>query len=317
MPFTPKDWKDLPDETTPITAEALEDLEERVTDYADSVAGGTELDDHIADTSDAHDASAISFSPDAGIAATDVQAAIVEDAGDLASHLTDSSDAHDASAISIVDTGGDFTATDVEGALAELQADHEADETALSNHISDSADAHAGTAITNTAAGNISATTVQGAINELDTEKASVVSLNTHIADGTAAHGASAISNVPSGNITSTDVQGAINELDAKGISPNSQTSNYTLLLTDAGKAVEMANASARTVTVPPNSSVAFPVGAVLEVCRMGTGAVTIASGVGVTIRSTNNRLSISGQYGAVSLRKRATDEWVLNGSLE
>lgn len=49
----------------------------------------------------------------------------------LAGHTGDTGDAHDASAISIVDAGGDFTATDVEGALDELQADHEADAAAL------------------------------------------------------------------------------------------------------------------------------------------------------------------------------------------
>lgn len=32
-PFTPKDWRDDPDHTTPITAAALEDLETRVTAY--------------------------------------------------------------------------------------------------------------------------------------------------------------------------------------------------------------------------------------------------------------------------------------------
>lgn len=46
--------------------------------------------------------------------------------------------------------------------------------TNLSNHIADATDAHAGTAITNTPAGNIAATTVQAAINELDTEKVGV-----------------------------------------------------------------------------------------------------------------------------------------------
>ena len=35
MAFTPKDWKDSPDHTTPLSAAALEDLETRVTDYAD------------------------------------------------------------------------------------------------------------------------------------------------------------------------------------------------------------------------------------------------------------------------------------------
>jgi hypothetical protein len=44
-------------------------------------------------------------------------------------------------------------------------------ESALTAHISDTADAHAASAVTNTPAGTIAATTVQAAINELDSEK--------------------------------------------------------------------------------------------------------------------------------------------------
>jgi hypothetical protein len=51
----------------------------------------------------------------------------------LDAHTGDSSGAHAASAISILDTADDFTATNVEAALAELQADHEADAQALSD----------------------------------------------------------------------------------------------------------------------------------------------------------------------------------------
>lgn len=40
--------------------------------------------------------------------------------GDASAHISDATDAHDASAISVLDTGGNFTATDVEAALAEL-----------------------------------------------------------------------------------------------------------------------------------------------------------------------------------------------------
>lgn len=40
---------------------------------------------------------------------------------DLSAHTGDTSDAHDASAISVLDTAGNFTATDVEATLAELQ----------------------------------------------------------------------------------------------------------------------------------------------------------------------------------------------------
>ena len=44
MTFTPKDWRNSPDTTTPVSAEALEDLEERLSDYTDSVGtGGVEL----------------------------------------------------------------------------------------------------------------------------------------------------------------------------------------------------------------------------------------------------------------------------------
>jgi hypothetical protein len=40
MPFTPKDWRDYPDTTTPINAAALEDMETRLSGYTDSSGGG-------------------------------------------------------------------------------------------------------------------------------------------------------------------------------------------------------------------------------------------------------------------------------------
>lgn len=53
---------------------------------------------------------------DVGADAAGAAAAV---ASDLTSHLNDTSDAHDASAISVADSGGYITATDVEAALAE------------------------------------------------------------------------------------------------------------------------------------------------------------------------------------------------------
>lgn len=99
-------------------------------------------------------------------------------------------------------------------------------------------------------------------------------------------------------------------------IQTNRQTSNYTLVLTDVDKLIELDSASAITLTVPPNSSVAFPVGAVILVTQYGAGASSIVAGSGVTIRSEGGLLSISGQYAGVSLIKRASNEWYLNGSL-
>lgn len=95
----------------------------------------------------------------------------------------------------------------------------------------------------------------------------------------------------------------------------NSQTgTTYTLLLTDAGKCVEMNNASANTLTVPPNS-VAFPVGTTLLVRMMGAGQTSIAAGGGVTIH-TPLTLNLFAQYSLASLHKRATNEWCLDGGL-
>lgn len=97
---------------------------------------------------------------------------------------------------------------------------------------------------------------------------------------------------------------------------PSTKTGNTTLALVDSGKAIEHNNTTTGTYTVPPNSSVAFPIGTVIEFYRMGTGTMTIAPGAGVTIRSPGNLLSLRAQYSSASIRKRATDEWVLAGDL-
>ena len=94
-------------------------------------------------------------------------------------------------------------------------------------------------------------------------------------------------------------------------------TTAYTLVLADAGKLIEMNSGSALTVTVPPNSSVAFPVGTVIEVSRIGAGSVSLVAGVGVTLRiPTGSTLALRAQYSTAGLRKRAENEWVVSGDL-
>jgi hypothetical protein len=92
-------------------------------------------------------------------------------------------------------------------------------------------------------------------------------------------------------------------------------TGNHTLALANAGKVVEVNSATTVTITVPPNSSVAFPIGTTLELYQQGAGMVTVAAGAGVTIRSLNG-VNTAQQFASASLRKRATDEWVLLGQL-
>lgn len=100
-----------------------------------------------------------------------------------------------------------------------------------------------------------------------------------------------------------------------KTIPANAQTgTTYTLVLTDAGKAVRLSNAAAITLTIPANASVAFPVDTRIDLIQMGAGQVTI--GGSVTIRSSGSKLKIKGQYSGATLLKIDTDEWVLIGDI-
>ncbi len=94
------------------------------------------------------------------------------------------------------------------------------------------------------------------------------------------------------------------------------KNASYTLVLTDAGRCIEMNSASATTVTIPPNASVAFPIGTVLELFRLGAGTVTVAPGSGVTPIRSPGGLTLTNQYSSASLRKRGTNEWVISGDL-
>ena len=96
----------------------------------------------------------------------------------------------------------------------------------------------------------------------------------------------------------------------------NAQTgTTYTLVLGDAGDLVTLSNASTVTLTVPTNASVAFPVGTVVDLARLGAGGVTVAAAGGVTVNATPS-LTLRAQYSAASLIKLATDTWLLIGDL-
>jgi len=101
-----------------------------------------------------------------------------------------------------------------------------------------------------------------------------------------------------------------------KNASINTQTASYTLVITDASKVVEMNVASANNLTVPPNSSVGFPIGTQIDISQLGAGQTTVVAGAGVTIRSSGAKLKITGQYSGAVLYKRGTDEWVLQGDI-
>jgi hypothetical protein len=95
----------------------------------------------------------------------------------------------------------------------------------------------------------------------------------------------------------------------------NNQTASYVLVLGDAGFLVRMNVATANNCTVPPHSSVAFALSAVITVRQVGAGITTIVAGAGVTINSPAT-LAIARQNGTVQLVQVATDVWDLMGDV-
>lgn len=99
----------------------------------------------------------------------------------------------------------------------------------------------------------------------------------------------------------------------------NTQNATYTYALTDRGFGVGKNNTTAYTHTVPPNASVAFPIGTVIAYFNDGSaGDLTIAQGAGVTIvldgtTTTGNRTVAPGGTGR--LWKVDTNRWICGGS--
>lgn len=95
-----------------------------------------------------------------------------------------------------------------------------------------------------------------------------------------------------------------------------SGSQNYNLTLNDIGQSITFDSTGTWTVTIPPNSGVAFPIGSEIDVFRINTGSVTFAPGVGVTLNSKNGSRSIAARYSGASLFKFDTNTWLLVGDL-
>lgn len=93
-------------------------------------------------------------------------------------------------------------------------------------------------------------------------------------------------------------------------------TSSYTLQLIDSGGIVENNSGGTLTVTVPTDSSVAFPVGTQIIISRNNNGAVNISGGGSVSINGVTSTVALGGGYAGVILYKRATNSWVAFGNL-
>ena len=97
----------------------------------------------------------------------------------------------------------------------------------------------------------------------------------------------------------------------------NVQTASYTPVLADKNAYIVMNVATANNFTVPPNASVAYPVGANLHVRQRGLGQTTLVAGAGVTI-NTPETLKLRKKFSTVTLiQTEVLNVWDVMGDLE
>jgi hypothetical protein len=125
---------------------------------------------------------------------------------------------------------------------------------------------------------------------------------------------------VPWGGITGTlsaqtDLQTELDAKQAKLLVINAQVVDYTLVIGDADKLIEMNKATALTLTIPANASVAYPIGTQILIYQEGAGQLTIAI-TSDTLNSSGSKTKLTGQYSAATLIKTAATTWLLSGDI-
>lgn len=77
---------------------------------------------------------------------------------------------------------------------------------------------------------------------------------------------------------------------------------------------IDPASASALTLQLPDEATVSIPVGTLFTVVRRGTGTLTVEVAASATINGATDSYAIDGQFGAVTIYKRAANDWIVTG---
>lgn len=178
--------------------------------------------------------------------------------------------------------GGPVAAADVSvdstslvGVGTNAQAVFEELDNGIADHLADATDAHAGTAITNTPAGSVAATTVQAAINELDTEKAAAAHVHSgaDITSGTVADARIDAAIARDSEVTAAVAAEASARDTAIGVETSARAAADALLVPKT-----LADANSVLYAVTDDTPAALAMGASTILARLAAGNIVAAT---------------------------------------
>ena len=117
-------------------------------------------------------------------------------------------------------------------------------------------------------------------------------------------------------NTAGTEVEWAAASTGGASFAPviTESTTARALALTDAGAYLRHTNASASTLTVPPQSSVSWAADTEVHVRRASSGTLTLTPGSGVTLNAPSGGTLVMGNNMSVTLKRVAADVWDVIG---
>ena len=102
----------------------------------------------------------------------------------------------------------------------------------------------------------------------------------------------------------------------------NTQAGNYMLVIADRGKMIRCTSGSPQTINIPDNGSVAFPIGTVITIVRVGAGSVFVQTNADtLTLAGTSlggsggSSLRLIASMGIAVITKVDTTQWIISGA--
>jgi hypothetical protein len=155
-------------------------------------------------------------------------------------------------------------------------------------------------------------------------DTANVITIGASTTKGLVVRGASSQSaNLLEFQNSSSTVLSAINSAGAfvgavtpPDLAVNEKTSGYTVALADKNNLISVNSSSNLQITVPANSTTAFPAGSQINIFRRGTGTVQIV-GAGTAVIVGTPGFYLRARYSSATLIKLdGADNWALVGDL-